>query len=200
MLLLLALNVEGAKKKKKTQKKVVKKEVVATPIKMQPNTASTLMLCNTDYGMPTWYLNMVRGFKFSNDITPPANYRLVTINEMALNEYLKTIPFEKSDMKIKIPVYRNRTIDCIEFTIERVTTMDSVLQAKYPELMSFRIFEKENLLNAGRVDCDGKSTKVVLTYNSETYFVTPVVFNTKTYYACYSKNDPNFQKKPFESK
>ena len=126
---------------------------------------------------------MVKNFQFSNDITPPANYRLVTINDVFLNDYLKTIPYEKSDMKIKIPVFQNKTIDCIEFTIERVTTMDSVLQAKYPELMSFRIYEKSNLLNAGRVDCDGKTTKVMLTYNNETYFVTPVAFDKKTYYA-----------------
>ena len=78
--------------------------------------------------------------------------------------------------------------------------MDSALQAKYPQLMSFRVYEKSNLLNAGRIDCDGVSTKMMITYNQETYFVTPVQFNKKRYYASYSKNDPNFKKETFERK
>ena len=200
MLFLFAFSSEANKKKKKVQQKKTTQEVVAaSPTTIQTNvTTSSLMLCNTDYGMPTWYLNMVKGFQFSSNFQAPLNYRLVTIQEKELEDYLKTIPFEKSENKIKVPIYSDRMIDCVEFTIERVTTMDSVLQAKYPNLMSFRIYEKSNQLNAGRIDCDGVSTKMMLTYNQETFFVTPVSFNKKTYYACYSKNDPNFKKEAFE--
>jgi hypothetical protein len=196
MLLLFAFSSEANKKKKKVLQTKTTKAVVAASSSVTQ--ASSLMLCNADYGMPTWYLNMVKGFQFPSNFQAPLNYRLVTIQEKELGDYLKTIPFEKSENKIKVPIYSNRMIDCVEFTIERVTTMDSVLQAKYPDLMSFRIYEKANQLNAGRIDCDGVSTKMMLTYNQETFFVTPVSFNKKTYYACYSKNDPNFKKESFE--
>ena len=196
MLFLFAFSSEANKKKKKVLQTKTSKVVVAASSSVIQ--VSSLMLCNADYGMPTWYLNMVKGFQFPSNFQAPLNYRLVTIQEKELGDYLKTIPFEKSENKIKVPIYSNRMIDCVEFTIERVTTMDSVLQAKYPDLMSFRIYEKSNQLNAGRIDCDGVSTKMMLTYNQETFFVTPVSFNKKTYYACYSKNDPNFKKESFE--
>lgn len=196
MLFLFAFSSEANKKKKKVLQTKTSKVVVAASSSVIQ--VSSLMLCNADYGMPTWYLNMVKGFQFPSNFQAPLNYRLVTIQEKELGDYLKTIPFEKSENKIKVPIYSNRMIDCVEFTIERVTTMDSVLQAKYPDLMSFRIYEKANQLNAGRIDCDGVSTKMMLTYNQETFFVTPVSFNKKTYYACYSKNDPNFKKESFE--
>ena len=196
MLFLFAFSSEANKKKKKVLQTKTSKVVVAASSSVIQ--VSSLMLCNADYGMPTWYLNMVKGFQFPSNFQAPLNYRLVTIQEKELGDYLKTIPFEKSENKIKVPIYSNRMIDCVEFTIERVTTMDSVLQAKYPDLMSFRIYEKSNQLNAGRIDCDGVSTKMMLTYNQETFFVTPVSFNKKTYYACYSKNDPNFKKEAFE--
>lgn len=195
MLLLFAYS-SVANKKKIQQTKVAKVAVSDSTTSIQNKTS--LMLCNTDYGMPTWYLNMVKGFRFPANFKAPLNYRLVSIDEKQLQDYLKTIPFEKSENKINVPIYKNRTIHCVEFTIERVTTMDSTLQAAYPDLMSFRIYEKSNLLNAGRIDCDGVSTKMMITYNQETYFVTPVLFNKKTYYACYSKNDPNFKKEAFE--
>jgi glutamine amidotransferase-like uncharacterized protein len=76
--------------------------------------------------------------------------------------------------------------------------MDSVLQAKYPQLMSFKAFEKGNNLNAARIDCDGFSTKFMVTYNGTTYFVNPVKFKNKIYYASYTKDDPNFVKQKFE--
>jgi len=197
-MLVLFAYTSVANKKKIQQTKVAKEAVSDSTTSIQNKTS--LMLCNTDYGMPTWYLNMVKGFRFPNNFKAPLNYRLVSIQETQLDEYLKTIPYDKSESKIKVPIYRNRTIDCVEFTIERVTTMDSALQAKYPQLMSFRVYEKSNLLNAGRIDCDGVSTKMMITYNQETYFVTPVQFNKKRYYASYSKNDPNFKKETFERK
>jgi hypothetical protein len=197
MLVLFAFS-SVANKKKVKRAKTSKEAVSVAPVTVQNH--SSLMLCNTDYGMPTWYLNMVKGFRFPSNFRGPLNYRLVTIEEKQLQDYLKTIPFEKSENKINVPIYKNRTIHCVEFTIERVTTMDSTLQAEYPQLMSFRVYEKSNLLNAGRIDCDGVSTKMMITYNQETFFVTPVSFNKKTYYACYSKNDPNFKKESFERK
>lgn len=191
---LITNNATAAKKKKVKNKTEKVTHILPTTDK------SSLMLCNSTYGMPTWKLNFVNGFQFPLGFQAPANYRLVTINNVLLDEYLKTIPYEKSEMKINIPLFINKTLDCKEFTIERVVTMDSTLQAKYPNLMSFKIYDKTNQLNAGRVDCDDTSTKIMLTFNDEVYFVTPIMYNSKMYYACYSKNDPNFQKKSFERK
>jgi hypothetical protein len=77
-------------------------------------------------------------------------------------------------------------------------TMDSALQAKYPELLSFKAFASDNSLNAARIDCDGINTRIMITYDSKVYYITSVVFNTITYYACYAKDDSNFIKQPFE--
>jgi hypothetical protein len=38
----------------------------------------------------------------------------------------------------------------------------------------------------------------MITYDSKVYYITSVVFNTITYYACYAKDDSNFIKQPFE--
>ena len=81
---------------------------------------------------------------------------------------------------------------------QQTSSQDSALQAKYPELMSFKAMEDSNPLNTARIDCDGNSTRIVVQYDGETYFVTPFMFNKKIYYACYSKNDPNFIKQSFE--
>jgi hypothetical protein len=82
--------------------------------------------------------------------------------------------------------------------VSRTTTMDSALQAKYPELMSFKAFTTENSLNAARIDCDGINTRVMITYDKKVYYITSVVFNKLTYYACYAKDDSNFVKENFE--
>jgi hypothetical protein len=128
----------------------------------------------------------------------PANYRLLSISDKQLDEYLHSIPYDNSDKHITIPLYMNGIMECKDFTITRTETMDSVLQAKYPQLMSFKAFEKGNNLNAARIDCDGSSTKFMVTYNGTTYFVNPVKFKNKIYYASYTKDDPNFVKQKFE--
>jgi YHS domain-containing protein len=76
--------------------------------------------------------------------------------------------------------------------------MDSVLQAKYPELKSFKAFDKNNSLNTVRIDCDGQQTRFMITYNGKIYYIEPVAFSGRTYYACYAKDDANFIKNNFE--
>jgi hypothetical protein len=160
--------------------------------------ANTMLLCSSKNGMPVWYMAIVKDFQFPTNFMAPANYRLLSISDKQLDEYLHSIPYDNSDKHITIPLYMNGIMECKDFTITRTETMDSVLQAKYPQLMSFKAFEKGNNLNAARIDCDGFSTKFMVTYNGTTYFVNPVKFKNKIYYASYTKDDPNFVKQKFE--
>lgn len=187
------------KKKKKYNAVKVQPTANKQPLTtFSPNTASTLLLCSNTEGIPFWRMALVKGFQFPNYMQGPAQYRLATFNEQEMNSYLKSISYFKSNKKIILPLFMNNTLVCKEFEIQRTETMDSVLQAKYPELMSFKAFEAGNSLNTARIDCDGSSTKFMITYNNKVYYITPVLYNKRTYYACYSKDDPNFIKQSFE--
>ena len=85
--------------------------------------------CYTMYDMPSWYLQVVNGFKFPENMQVPANYRIASINDTLLNKYLHTIPYDVYNKKITIPIYQNFKVECKEFLIQRVITMDSSLQA-----------------------------------------------------------------------
>ena len=188
---------DAQKKKTKRVKKAVKKTIVAAPIKTDTLNES-LLLCYTRYDMPSWYLAVNKDFRFPVDMQQPAEYRLATINDTLFTNYLKTIPYEVYNKKVNLPLYANYSIACKEFAIQRVVTMDSALQAKYPNLMSFKAVDEANPLNTARIDCDGNTTQIMMSIDGETYYATPILFNKKTYYACYSKGDPNFTKRSFE--
>ncbi|MBP6625231.1 MAG: hypothetical protein KA198_08665 [Chitinophagaceae bacterium] len=197
MVLLVSFSVYSKKKTRK-KKVPVKIEEQTKPTIIQPNTFNTMMLCGSKDGMPAWYLALVKGFTFPPNFKAPQFYRTTSINEEQLNNFLNTVPYDSSNMKITVPLFIDKTLQCKEFTIERVRTMDDELQAKYPDLRSYRVYEQANQLNAGRIDCDGTSTKFMITYNQQVYFIAPVNFKQRLYYACYAKNDPNFQKEEFE--
>ena len=97
-----------------------------------------------------------------------------------------------------LPLFMNNTIECKEFIISRTETMDSVLQAQYPELKSFKAFAADNSLNTARIDCDGVNVKMMVTYDHKVYFITSTPYNQTNYYICYAKDDPNFVKDKFE--
>ncbi len=189
-------HADAQKKKTKPRKKTIRKTIVQHT-KNADSLNQSLLLCYTMYGMPSWYLAINKDFRFPVDMQQPSDYRLATINDTLLDNYLATVPYEVYNKKINLPLYINRNISCREFMIQRVVTMDSALQAKYPKLKSFKAVDESNPLNVARIDCDGSSTRIMITYEGETYFVTPVVFNKKIYYACYSKNDPNFIKQAY---
>lgn len=191
-------NLFANKKKATNKRKTTKKTKVVKMAIAKDSVNQSLMLCYASYGMPAWYLELKYDFKFPENIQKPSDYRLVQINDTMLNAYLKTIPFDTFSKKINIPIYTNKSIVCKEFQISRVLTMDKELQDKYPDLMTFQAVEKNNALNTARIECDGKSMNILVNYNGETLFVTPYLYNKKTYYACYGKNDPNFIKHTFE--
>ena len=160
--------------------------------------ANAMLLCAARNGMPVWYLSVVKDFRFPEGFMAPMNYKLLSVSESDLNLYLHSIPYTPSDKHVTIPLLVNGELECRDFQITRVETMDSALQAEYPELMSFVAREKGNSLNEARIDCDGTSTKISVRYDGRTYFVNPVMFNKKLFYATYTKDDPNFVKQAFE--
>jgi hypothetical protein len=81
----------------------------------------------------------------------------------------------------------------------RVVTLDTALQAKYPDIMSFKGHDAGNPTNTVRIDCNGTSSSFMIREENETLYIQPVEFKNRIYYACYSKNDPNFSKEDFES-
>ena len=195
----LMLDIHSFAFKPKKSKKITKKPIKTKIVTKNTDTINqSLMLCYAPYGMSSWYLAMNIHFQFPENVQKPSDYKLVTTNDTVFSNYLKTIPFDTFNHKINLPLYSNKSNVCKEFNIARVLTMDSVLQQKYPELMSFKAVEKNNPLNTARIECDGKSIQIMIEYDGETYFATPYIFNKKTYYACYSKNDANFIKQPYK--
>lgn len=196
-----SLHAQKKKKKKSRQTNIT----VAKPKEMAPKlpvkTYTSLPLCNNDFQFPYWQLAIVKDFVFPANMQAPSQYRLTTITDTLLNQYLKAVPYDfqkEKPKKIQLPLFKNGLITCKDYCIERVITMDSALQAKYPQLMSFKAWDPNNKLNTARIDCDSLSTKVMIRDEDETYFITPVVFQEQTFYACYAKKDPNFKKDDFE--
>ncbi|HMN33288.1 MAG TPA: hypothetical protein PKA54_07940 [Chitinophagaceae bacterium] len=197
--LILLVDIQSFAQKSKAKRKNVKRTQMRSQTITKSDTINqSLMLCYAPYGMSAWYLALNIKFQFPENISKPSNYKLVTTNDTVFSAYLKTIPFDTFTHKIILPLYSNKTINCKEFQIARVWTMDSTLQNKYPDLMTFKAVEENNPHNTARIECDGKTTQIMIEYNGETYFATPYLFNKKIYYACYSKNDPSFIKQNFE--
>lgn len=183
------------KKKRRAKPKPVQPKPIVKP---QPNTMNTLLLCSNTEGIPFWRLALVKGFQFPAKFQAPADYRLTTFNEAEMKLFLDSTPYAPLSRKIILPLYIDKAFSCKEFNLSRTETMDSVLQAKYPELKSFKAFDKNNSLNTVRIDCDGQQTRFMITYNGKIYYIEPVAFSGRTYYACYAKDDPNFIKNNFE--
>lgn len=183
--------------KKKVRKRTIKQTKQNVIIEKDTFNQS-LILCYAFNGLPPWRLAVVKDFRFPIDWDAPAQYKLLSIDDTSLVLFLSKIPYDSSKYKIKLPIYPQQQLQCTDMKISRVVTMDSALQAKYPKLMSFYAVDPENKLNTARIDTDGSDTKFMITYEGETYFIKPVIFNKKRYYVCYAKNDPNFIKQTFE--
>lgn len=194
----LCLSFGAMATKKNKKKKAIIKTTIAPAVTKTIDKANTMRLCMTPDPQPSWFLEVPKDFKFPANFQQPAAYRLVSTNDTLFHSFLKSIPYDKSKVKVVLPVFINNMIECKEFNISRTYTMDSVLQAKYPDLMSFSAFTSDNSLNAARIDCDGSSVKMMITYDKKVYYVTSTILNKFTYYMCYAKDDVNFVKDKFE--
>lgn len=197
---LLCVGTIEAQKKRKKKKVIPKVAVVAKVDTVPKKLYHTLPICKNDFYFPEWELVVIKDFVFPSNMKTPANYRILSINQKDLNEYMASIPYENNgSMKIQLPIFRNGVISCKDYLAMRVVTMDTALQAKYPEIMSFKGSDAANQANTVRIDCNGVGTSIMIREENETLFIEPVEFKNRIYYACYSKNDPNFTKDDFEN-
>ncbi|MBL7766577.1 MAG: hypothetical protein JNJ58_10810 [Chitinophagaceae bacterium] len=198
MALLMSVTSASAKHKKKTRKKKIVKQTQVVPPVAAPSTVNSLRLCASTDMMPAWYLAIEKGFKFPENFQAPAYYRLLNINEARLDSLFRMTAYFKSNQKIMLPLYVDKTLHCKEFSLVRVETMDSALQAKYPQLMTFRAYEEKNQLNAARIEMDGVNTRMMVTYDGKQYYIQSFLHNGQKFYASYAQDDPNFRKEKFE--
>lgn len=198
---LALLLVDTAIAQKKKKRKVVPKITVVPKTDTIPEKIyNSLPICKNDFYFPEWELVVVKDFAFPSNMKAPSQYRILTINQTELNEYMRSIPYEGGgSMKIQLPIFRNGVITCKDYLAMRVVTMDTALQAKYPDIMSFKAHDAANPLNTVRIDGNGSTTSFMIRDENETFFIQPVEFKKRIYYACYSKNDPNFTKEDFEN-
>ena len=201
---MLALTISigaEAQKRGKTRKHLQKATVtskVTMSSKKNINKSNTMRLCDATYPQPSWFLELPRDFKFPANFQQPAAYTLVSTIDTVFNSYLKSIPYDSSQVKLLLPLFIDNTIHCKEFIVSRSMTMDSALQAKYPSLMSFKAFTTTNSLNAARIECDENSVKMMIIYDKKVYYINSVKYNKMNYYVCYAKDDINFVKDKFE--
>jgi len=196
----VTFGAEATKKqhrKKQTTKKIVVRKATIPAVKYT-NKSTTMRLCNAIYPQPAWFLEVPKMFDFPTGFARPASFRLVSTIDTTFHSFLKSIPYQGSKESITLPVLINNVIECKEFNISRTMTMDSALQAKYPQLMSFKGFTASNSLNTARIDCDETSVRIMVTYDTKVYYINSLLYNGMQYYVCYAKDDGNFVKEKFE--
>lgn len=191
--------VAQSKKKKtsssKTPTSLSKKTATPAPTLLQ----NTLLLCASKDSMPAWYLNEPADFRFPANYPIPSNYQLFGTMYAWFKASLQKIPFTYNGGSITLPLPIDGGVQCIDYTIGRVLTMDSALQAKYPQLMSFAAYQKGNPLNDVRIDCDDNTIKMMVRHNGETYFIQSVPYKSTYLFVAYNKNNAGITKKPFET-
>ena len=183
--------------KRKKVKRATNK-VIRIPEKKHPVLIPMLRLCDAPSPQPAWFLDVSTNIVFPANFQRPANYRVITTIDSSLFSFLKGIPTVDSKVKMMLPLFIDQTIECKEFIVSRTQTMDPALQAKYPQLMSFKAFAANNSLNAARIDCDENTIKMMVTYDKKVYFLTSMKQHGKLYFLSYAKDDPNFVKDKFE--
>ena len=194
--LLLAFTTVFADAKQHKKKPVPKP---APPVAAPVAIPSGMRLCDAPYPQPAWFLEVPKGFKIPEGYPHPAHYQLLSTIDSSFLHFLQGIPFEKSEpKKITLPVYLDQVVQCREMNIVRTMTLDSALQAEYPLLMSFKAFSGENALNAARIESDEKGARMRITWDKRVCFVRAIQYAQRTYYMCYTLDDPSLKKKTFE--
>lgn len=197
-LLCINTDVLAKNRKRKLRKKTGTSANTKPTVPPQSGKTKDLLLCANSENIPFWHLSPTSIINFPSTMQKPRFYRVLTYSESNMRAYLKNTPFADSSVKIIIPVFMNNTLECKTFQLSRTKTMDDALQAKYPEIMSFKGFEPGNPFNTIRIETSEKTASFMINYNNDVLFINPITENGKTYYATYSKNDPNFIKKEFE--
>lgn len=201
LLLVVSFGVVLAHPQKKKGAKSKTTNATKTPVKNEPTILNnSLVLCASKDSMPAWYLNEPADFRFPANYPVPKQYQLFATVYPWLKTSLQKIPFGRDGGKITLPIPVNGGVQCIDYTIGRVLTMDSALQARYPQLMSFAAYQTSNPLNDVRIDCDDSNIKMMVRHNGVTYFFQSLPYKSTYLFVSYEKGNAGISKQPFETK
>lgn len=194
-------SVMAQPKKKKGYTKPKTTSTAKAPVKYEaPILNNSLLLCPSKDSMPAWYLNEPADFRFPANYPVPKQYQLFATVYPWLKMSLQKIPFTRDGGKITLPIPIQGGVQCIDYNIGRVLTMDSALQARYPQLMSFAAYQTTNPLNDVRIDCDDSNIKMMVRHNGVTYFFQSLPYKSTYLFVAYEKNNAGISKQPFETK
>jgi hypothetical protein len=201
LLIMVCVTIVSAQtKKKKVSKAKPNTTRVAVANKQEPTILNnSLLLCASKDSMPAWYLNEPADFRFPANYPVPTQYQLYATVYNWFKLSLQKIPFTRDGASITLPIPVDGGVQCIDYSIGRVLTMDSALQAKYPQLMSFAAYQKGNPLNDIRIDCDDNNIKMMVRHNGEIFFYQTLPYKNTYLFLAYNKNRAGVIKKPFET-
>ena len=201
LLLVVCVDFVVAQPQKKRGAKAKTTKTLVAPVKYEaPILNNSLVLCASKDSMPAWYLNEPADFRFPANYPVPKEYQLFATVYPWLKTALQKIPFARNGGKITLPIPVQGGVQCIEYNIGRVLTMDSALQARYPQLMSFAAYQTSNPLNDVRIDCDDVNIKMMVRHNGETFFIQSLPYKSTYLFVAYEKNNAGISKQPFEIK
>ena len=183
------------------KRRVVKPKTNTTQVPVSTPTLlnNSLVLCASIDSFPAWHLTEPADFKFPANFPAPTHYQLYGTIYKWFKSSLTKIPYAPASARLSIPVPIAGGVQCIDYTVKRVQTMDSVLQAKYPQLMSFSAAQVGNPLNDVRIDCDGDQITMMIRHQGETYFMRTMPYKGTYLFVAYNKQHAGYIKKPFET-
>lgn len=200
LMVLTTTAVFSQQKKRRSSKPKPKPAVV----QVQPTTPTllnnSLVLCSSIDSLPAWHLTEPADFKFPANYPVPTQYQLYGTIYKWFKSSLTKIPYAPATSRLSIPLPIAGGVQCIDYTVKRVQTMDSALQAKYPQLMSFAASQVGNPLNDVRIDCDGDNISMMIRHEGETYFMRSMPYKGTYLFLAYNKQHAGYKKQPFESK
>ncbi|MBU3677533.1 MAG: hypothetical protein FGM54_10215 [Chitinophagaceae bacterium] len=161
---------------------------------------NSLVLCPSIDSLPAWHLAEPADFKFPANYPVPTQYQLYGTIYKWFKLALTQIPYAPATRRLTLPVPVAGGVQCIDYQVKRVQTMDSALQAKYPQLMSFAASQVGNPLNDMRIDCDGDQISMMIRHQGETYFMRAMPYKGTYLFVAFNKQHAGDKKKPFEYK
>lgn len=123
----------------------------------------------------------------------PKKFMAYTIDSSQLQSFFENVRVMKA-ATITIPV--NGV--CQTYRLMPSNTMSEELQAKYPEIQSYRGINTQNSNEYASVDYDGKFLKCRIETADGAIIIDPFQMNSGTYYLHYHIKDTGVPKVPFE--
>jgi len=170
-----------------TQQNITKSNNDSQPT-AHTNLAQGTPYCNTSNGQ----FNIYKIENIQLDASKlPSIYETYVLDAAQVDAYMKS--FTKGQaFTLTLPTENG----CTDFKMQDAGTMSPELQAKYPEIISLRGFDKEN--NSVDVDYDGTNFKAKINTKTGTYLFEPFVSNGQVYHLLFLIKHSGYPKNKFE--